>query len=59
MDDRRIMCLRPYFKGGAEMEKTMEEKKYLYADRQEQIKKVHQLMIVSFSLFYTFSLIII
>lgn len=53
------MCLRPYFKGGAEMEKTMEEKKYLYADRQEQIKKVHQLMIVSFSLFYTFSLIII
>lgn len=28
------------------MEKRMEEKKYLYADRQEQIKKVHQLMIV-------------
>ena len=37
----------------------MEEKKYLYADRQEQIKKVHQLMLVSFNLFYTFSLIII
>ena len=37
----------------------MEEKKYLYADRQEQIKKVHQMMIVSYSLFYTFSLMII
>lgn len=37
----------------------MEEKKYLYADRQEQIKKAHQVMLLSFSLFYGFCLAII
>lgn len=37
----------------------MEEKKYLYADRQEQIKKAHQLMLLSFILFYAFCLAII
>lgn len=37
----------------------MEEKKYLYADRQEQIKKGHWLTLISFILFNTFSLAIV
>ena len=37
----------------------MEEKKYIYADRQEQIKKGHWLTLISFILFNTFSLTIV
>lgn len=36
----------------------MNEKKYLYAERQEQIKKAHELMMVSFTVFFAFILLV-